>query len=79
MFTINVYNNLIVEDQNAKRRNRNKRQKIEGGHIKAITDAYCSPITIRRHLQEKGLKTTSPPTPQTCPFGICKGAPNMGH
>ena len=54
--------------------------------IKALTDADCSPITIRRHLRDKGLnnkkclsKTTSPLTPQTCPFGLCKGATNMGH
>ncbi len=48
--------------------------------IKAHTDADCSPITIRRHLREKGLnnkktalKATSPPTRiQTCRFEFAR-------
>ena len=54
--------------------------------IKALTGADCSAITIRRHLREKGFKnkktnskTSSPSTPQNCPFRLCQGASNMGH
>ncbi len=37
--------------------------------------------SARQGLQEqkRSSKATSPPKPQTCPFRICKGAPNMRH
>ncbi len=47
-----------------------------------LTDVDCSPITPRwQGLKEQKMssKATSPPMSQTCPFGICKGAPNIGH
>ncbi len=36
--------------------------------------------SAREGLQEQtSSKVTSPPMPQTCLFGVCKGVPNMGH
>lgn len=49
-----------------------------------FTGADCSPVTIRRHLRGKDFNNKtclqrSPSSQQHCPFGLCKGGPNMGR
>lgn len=48
--------------------------------IMILTHSACSPTTVRWYLKGNGKQKnilTSPLTPQSCWFGLCKGEPNI--